>query len=90
MVVVPPAPEGSKIGAVYRLPSNWNGKILGIGGAAGMVHPATGYMLTPALQIAPLLARYLAARLPKASAGEIDRVVEFLERKAPAAKVSSG
>jgi feruloyl esterase len=23
---------GSKIGAVYRLPSNWNGKILGIGG----------------------------------------------------------
>jgi feruloyl esterase len=23
---------GSKIGAVYRLPSNWNGKVLGIGG----------------------------------------------------------
>src|SRR6185503_6641021 len=23
---------GSKIGAVYRLPPNWNGKVLGIGG----------------------------------------------------------
>src|SRR5262245_52632995 len=31
--------EGSHIGAVYRLPANWNGKVLGIGGggAAGNV-----------------------------------------------------
>src|SRR5262245_4952828 len=28
---ISPAP-GSKIGAVYRLPENWNGKVLGIGG----------------------------------------------------------
>ena len=28
---ITPVP-GSKIGAVYRLPENWNGKVLGIGG----------------------------------------------------------
>ena len=30
-VTISPTP-GSKIGAVYRLPENWNGKVLGIGG----------------------------------------------------------
>jgi feruloyl esterase len=37
---ISPVP-GSKIGAVYRLPENWNGKVLGIGGGgfAGNVRP---------------------------------------------------
>ena len=37
-VTLAPVP-GSRIGAIYRLPSNWNGKVLGIGGggAAGDV-----------------------------------------------------
>ena len=39
---ITPVP-GSKIGAVYRLPANWNGKVLGIGGGgfAGDVRAAS-------------------------------------------------
>ena len=39
------------------------GRILGFGGAAGMVHPATGYQLTRALDAAPQLAAAVARGL---------------------------
>jgi lycopene beta-cyclase len=43
-------------------------RIVGFGGAAGMVHPATGYLLTRVLERAPVLARTLAAELGGAGA----------------------
>jgi len=59
------------------LPLPHRGRVVGFGGAASMVHPASGYMIATALRTAPELAGTLAR--------ELGRVDADLERSSQAA-----
>ena len=49
-------------------------RVLALGGAAGMVHPATGYSVATSLRLAPLLARAIASGLEHGGPDEAARV----------------
>jgi len=63
-IVPPKAARSEKVSFRVDHPRHGGPGVLGFGAAAPLIHPATGFSLAASLQLAPQVARSLAAHLP--------------------------